>query len=240
MTVCDKIHRGANAQSGSGNTKKRHNLARDAYRAVGRLGCAWKVPLGVHNFTSEDGTVITTDYLPPKRLVQYLVGKKPHSIFGSATADGLGKFWECYRFYHSAHEVFSVHANHLGRVIPLAMHGDEGTGKRRSQTVVVSLESIFGMVGGKARCSTCRPSYRDYPEFNQLSSDVSEQCKTFRCNLKGHSFLQHYPLFLGQDAKPILHDLLDLISTELADMFHAGFEALGGQYYCALVGPEMV
>ena len=245
VKVCDQIHQGALGQTGSKGRedKKRHNLVRDAYRAVGNLGCAWKIPLRVHDFECRDGTIISTDYLPPKALVQYLVEKKPYSIFGAATADGLGKFWECYRHYHKTHEAFSVHADRLHRVIPLAMHGDEGRGKRRSQTVVVSLESIFGMVGAEARCSTCRPSYRDWSHFNQLPSDVSEQCKTFRCNLKGHSFLQHYPLFLvpgtlAQDAKPIMHDLLDLISQELTEMFHTGFEALGEQHYCALVGSK--
>ena len=41
----------------------------------------------------------------------------------------------------------------------MAVHGDEGRGKRRSQAVLFSIESVLGIKGHSSCCHDCAPHF---------------------------------------------------------------------------------
>lgn len=165
--------------------------------------------------------------------------KKPDVIHGG-NPQSIGAFWNAYKLYHGSHEVFVQHDD-LSRVIPVCLHGDEGRGKRRSQTTVVSFESVLGMKGDPTPCNECRPqhlvvSQGKLPQELQLSQRLC-------CNLKGHSFLQHFPLFVipgtwWKTYKTLTHKMLQHVAEDFEDLFNTGFQIGNETWYVACVGSK--
>ena len=239
--VIEKVHHSALVESGLAvKRRKLHNFSRDAYRAIKRYGIGWRIPKSMYNYMCDDGSYISIYYLRPTSVLEYLVSKQPQVVFGSCGQGALPAFWEAYRMYHPTHEIFQHHANDLARVIPIAVHGDEGRGKRRSNTTVVSLEFVLGIKGPKKPCSVCRPTHLDVCE-EEPTDPTHVLARIFFCNLKGHSFLQHVPLFVlpgtyAQSYKDMTFKMLELIGDELRELFFSGFKIKDEQWFVALVG----
>ena len=94
-------------------------------------------------------------YISPLDLFQYLMEKNPEVMVGglgsaSERAQNLRTFWHCYKLHSGDHDVFAEYGNGasgsgLDNIIPIAWHGDEGRGKRRGNTVCVSMEAVIGV-----------------------------------------------------------------------------------------------
>ena len=72
---------------------------------------------------------------------QLLGGFRPEDPFSRTC---LLSFWNAFRLEKPDHAVFQIHGHRLQRVIPFAVHLDEGRGLRKSAVLVVHLQSIFG------------------------------------------------------------------------------------------------
>ena len=240
VKTCETIRQGALMEAGiAPRPEKIHNIVRDTYRKIRHWGIGWTVPLDVVDFKFEDGSVISVDYLHPRKLLQYLVAKKPKVIHGG-NPDAIPAFWEAYQGYHDSHEAFLVHDD-MTRVIPICLHGDEGRGKRRSQTTVVSWECCLGMTGVATQCSGCKPAC--LPEDPGNGWGGNPLSKELVCNLKGHSFLQHFPLFVlpgtwWKAYKPLTHKMLQRVASDFHDLFYQGFEVDGHRWHVAAVGSK--
>lgn len=237
---CESIRQGALMEVGiEARPERLHNASRDAYRCIHRFGIGWRVGLDVVTFRFDDDTTVHIHYLHPRKLLQYLLEKKPDVIHGG-NPQSIGAFWNAYKLYHGSHEVFVQHDD-LSRVIPVCIHGDEGRGKRRSQTTVVSFESVLGMKGDPTPCNECRPqhlvvSQGKLPQELQLSQRLC-------CNLKGHSFLQHFPLFVipgtwWKTYKTLTHKMLQHVAEDFEDLFNTGFQIGNETWYVACVGSK--
>lgn len=102
-----------------------------------------------YNYTAADGEVISLTYLSPVDLMSALVEQQLDLLVGglqtqTEISQHLASFWKGFKLFHDDHDVFREHSNNLDKVIPLCWHGDEGRGKRRGNTCVVSLELPIG------------------------------------------------------------------------------------------------
>ena len=56
----------------------------------------------------------------------------------------LREFWRSFAVDRAGHAVFDLHGSRLHRVVPFAVHLDEGRGLRKSAVLVVHAQTIFG------------------------------------------------------------------------------------------------
>ena len=241
--AADRLRQGA-----SGNcTKTNKNIARDSYRMMRRTGVSWKIPIETFDYKKLDGSFLETHYLAPRKILQYLIPKHPLVICGARDALEMekycGAFWQAYQKYHPDHKIYETHMGCLQRVIPLAIWGDEGKGKRRSSTTLVSLEAVIGCKGQTCSCKTCQPSSTDLSQFGPLGDDQHLIAKQLRTNMKSHSYLQHWPLFivpgtLNKNYKPLTHKLTEIISDDLYELFTGGIEVGDQKWYGAVVAAK--
>ena len=149
--LCKRLHSAARHDMGqtAPTTSDENNVARNAYRWIRRAGVAWKIPLDVYQHKCDDGSFLDVHYIHPKQLLKYLIEKHPVVIFGTADTskakESVRAFWQGYSQYHDTHEALSS-GHPLHEILPFAVHGDEGRGKRRSQTTVFMLESVLNML----------------------------------------------------------------------------------------------
>lgn len=239
VKTCEMVRQGALLEVGKApQPDKIHNIVRDTYRHIHRWGIGWKVALDVVDFRFEDGAIVSVHYLHPRKLLEYLLAKKPEVIHGG-DANSIPAFWEAYKGYHSDHEAFLTHGD-LSHVIPICIHGDEGRGKRRSQTTVVSWESVLGLAEGPVPCRECKPGSLD---VDQGSWDGNPLSRWLVCNLKGHSYLQHFPLFILPGTwwttyKTLTHKMLERVASDMHDLFYNGIQVGNATWHLAAVGSK--
>lgn len=235
-------------EGGLGKAKvNRSNVARDAYRMIRRTGVSWKIPIESFDYKKIDGTFFTTHYVLPQKIVQHFIEHKPAILCGEHDAAGLSRlcsaFWEAYEGYHSNHPVFEAHAGVLDHVIPLAIWGGEGKGKRRSTTTLVTLEACIGIKGSSCGCKECTPSNLDVSQWGPTGDDEHLLAKQIRTNMKTHSYIQHWPLFivpstLDKNYKPLVYQLMDLVSENMEQLFRDGVQVGTQRWFGALIGAK--
>ena len=127
--------------------------------------------------------------------------------------------------------------------LPMAVHGDEGRGKRRSQAVLFSLESVLGIKGHSSCCHDCAPLLAWNAPYGEADGLQHPFQHLLRHNIKGHSFLQHFPLFLlpgtmAKECKTLTKDLITFLAGELKALFHEGVKAGDVTYHIAVIGSK--
>ena len=213
---------------------------------IKRLGIAWKLEPDVYEFKGDDGTVIPIHYIHPGKLLQYLIEKHPLVVFGtddrSKIRKSLDAFWKGYSKYHPTHEAFSLgEPFHL--LIPLMLHGDEGRGKRRSNTTVFSMEAVLGVKGHSSQCCTCVPvGSWDAPYGNETEPQLPF-LHLLRHNMKSHSYIQHWPLFvlpgtLWKNYKELTNELIAFLAGEFKKLFEQGLEVGGQRFRIIVIGSK--
>ena len=193
--------------------------------------------------------------------MRFLLEKRPDVLVGGIQnaeerAQHIHNFWKAFQLHHGDHAVFEEHLHSLNSVIPIAWHGDEGRGKRRGNTVVVSVEAVIGIHttsslskkrkhdgdGSGCNCASNLPqSVKEKYNYtaNHLDASTLSVLDTQWTNMKGHSFLQHFCLFIIPSAihhehPQILQDLLKLISADFRRLFYEGL-TVKGKHFCAAV-----
>lgn len=125
---------------------KKH-AQRNAWRTFRRYGIGWKVPLSVFHFTGSEGEVLEIPYIAPKDILQFLLKQHPDILFGEVRSGPgyalqLKEFWAAYQQQHEGHQIFDSESGlDTAYTLPLLVHGDEGRGKRRTNTFILSLET---------------------------------------------------------------------------------------------------
>ena len=129
--------------------------------------------------------------------VQFLLRECPDLLGGSPGEcySNFECFWKLYKMEHPTHAIFSTHAQRLDSVVPLCIHGDEGRGLKKSNYLVMSMQSPLGSTPrpSKRKCN-CEASLRhreDLPfadgQDPSLSRTVKEFMDSVWCNFRGHS-----------------------------------------------------
>ena len=237
------------------------NAARHAWRKFDKLNFGWQVKMSNLCFPTGDGDeTLDVPYMNPIDTLQYLMQHDPSVVVGGICdqqqrALHLQAFWRAYRDVNPHHPVFSEHGSNLSRVIPICYHGDEGRGKKRGMTAVISIEAVIGIYTswhiktGTKKCSDCGPSRKESAYFpkraavsspSELDTLIESQCT----NMKGHSHLQHWPVFILPGAmykhyKPLLPMCFERLAFHLRQGFYEGFDVPQlGAFFTAVVGSK--
>ena len=242
LEECGGITAGTTDREGSKSTPSwMKNCSRQAWNMFYRMNLGWKVKLSTYEFDPGDGDVISLPYLAPRDVLEYLLGNHPDAVVGGVPcpierAHHLESFWAGYKQSHPNHPVFEVHKDNLQTVVPVCYHGDEGRGKRRGNTVVVSMEAAIGIYSQrqskkrKEPCG-CNPPMDLKRKYTRKRNDLlprhQSRLSTQTTNMKGHSFLQHWVLFVipsvYHHAYPqLLMEMLQVIGHDLRSLFYDG------------------
>eukprot|EP00439_Symbiodinium_sp_Y106_P035312 s2799_g4.t1 len=230
------------------------NACRNARAFIRRWGMTWKVPIATYMYQL-DGKKLEVPYISPLEFVRFLLEKAPECLFGGLhVVEGqklLKSFWAAYKPTHPGHVVYEEHSECTSRVIPFCVHGDEGRGLKKTNTCILTIESIFGLetgvnvaTGTHYNCCRC---------CSERGVDLTAQCKTEagpgveqpwtafqEVNQRQHSFLTKFLLFAlphsVYKANNLLPSLLQQISLELRQLFYEGVWARGTYWFGTCIG----
>ena len=215
--------------------------------------------MNTYDFVTGSGDIIPITYISPCDLVEYLMTYHPGVLVGGLQTDtdrahNLEAFWEGFRLQNGDHQVYREHSDNLSRVLPLFWHGDEGRGKRRGNTVVVSCQTPFGTstaLNWKKRTATgdckCSPPASIKQRFGSgrqiLSQRHMEILEMQTTTMKGHSFLHHWPLFIIPSSVHHAHpsaliEMLQIMSRDFKRLFYDGFTVRGKTYNVSIIGAK--
>ena len=200
-----------------------------------------------------------SDYLK-KLLLSY-----PDCVWAGASnpQQRCKAFWKSYYAAHPTHEAYAHFSeNGLGCLIPLAIHGDEGTGSKKQPVSIVNWQSIWGPATARTKhlktevfgqCSSCPATSRignicqvpqHWPkvcnqEMDLDSTDLLELQSQFPAT-SGHSFLTRHlvcclPTYLVKKGPQVLDAVLAALADDMANLFTQGIDVNGTQYYCSLI-----
>ena len=227
------------------------------------MGLDWNVKISTYNYQTPSGAVIPMSYVSPIDLLTKMVEQRLDVLVGglqsqTEISEHLVSFWKAFQLTHSDHMVFEEHSNNLERTIPLAWHGDEGRGKRRGNTVVVSCQSPIGITTvlpknlkrkyAESQCECgCNPPDFIKQQFNQvdrtLSDAVLEVLGKQWTNVKGHSFLQHWALFIipswvHHEYPDVLPNMLEVIAADFRRLFFEGVTVRNKHFCFAIIAAK--
>ena len=216
------------------------NSERDCQRLFQRLGMSLPIPIiaDEHHVEVAETKIITTYRIKPQSWVKHWMEKNPE-LLGGISGDAMcnfENFWKCYEIQHPTHAVFRQHRSRLNHVVPLLIHGDEGRAVKKTNYLVVSIESPLGSVEDD-RPSTCSCTEEisrraNIPTYGSASGTIGQSvldaCKLQRANLKGHSYLSRWLIFgLGgwiykKKHPQIVDFLMSNLSSEMTSLFNDG------------------
>ena len=266
-TMCDRgshppgLRVGQRSIKGGNKFQLEKNCSRTLWRGFDRNHVGLKVPLKTYDYVTNSGDVIPMTYICPVDLMTSLLENHLDLLVGGLQcqkeiAENLHAFWQAFQLSHGDHAVFQEHCDNLQSVIPLCWHGDEGRGKSRGNTCVVSLEATIGVQtavnkkrkrDGRGHQCECNPPARHTQKYNHVDKKLSRSTlstlKDQWTNQKGLSFMQHWCLFVipswVHGAYPqVLPDLLELMSQGLKQLFFEGITLgprHGHKHFCFAV-----
>ena len=219
--------------------------------------------LSTYDFTTPSGDVIPMSYVSPIDLMTVLLQKRLDILVGGLESEQqisehLVSFWKAFRLSHSDHVAFEEHINNFEHLIPLCWHGDEGRGKRRGNTVCVSVESPIGLEtvlqqrkrkqpGDDVCKCKCDPPDFFKQKYNQVNKQLTQKELSLLgnqwTNMKCHSFLQHWALFIipswvHHEYPQVLIDLLEVIAKDFRRLFFEGVTVRNKNWCFAIVAAK--
>lgn len=234
------------------------HASRTVYRALARLGLAWKVPITEFVYPSNrPGENLTVPYLKPSDLVKCFLTHCPDLLFGGAShmkeqSQQLQTFWQHYRAFHPCHIAFHEFPHNLEQVIPLVLHGDEGRGLRKGNCAVLTLESPLGLSSHDVdSClKTCSCAQQLHAELSsrlgvdpQMGHDECAISQAQRTNMQHHSFLTRFLVWAVhsrqyKEANGMIHALLQEVARDLRSLFYEGITLPGSSkpFFVAIIG----
>ena len=168
------------------------NASRDVHDLLTTFNLGLRVPRECISFAVKTGEApIQLPWIRPSQWVSYMVSRCPDVMFGTANqvGDQLEAFWESYRQSHPGHQVFSGSSSRVRRAIPLLLHGDEGRYLKRSNYLIMTVESCLGCPDPQMRCCTCKddPVLSRYNDLHVEPHPKTSPGITATLQLKGAS-----------------------------------------------------
>ena len=216
------------------------------------LGYSLPVPIQKtdHILDSPDVHQLTSYHIRPEDWVKHWMNHEPE-LLGGFNADPFTNFeayWRAYQVQHPSHEVFSKHHMHLDKVVPLFVHGDEGKAVKRTNYLVLSVESPLGSLDDPhIKCTCCEdlrhraglPSYGS--DLHPVGEEFLETCRQQTTNFKGHSFLSRCLCFgvggwIYKRHPHVVDRLLAELVKSLQKLFFDGVPTKNGLIFAAVVG----
>ena len=227
------------------------NASRFIHQKMEKMGYSLPVPIHTMDHVCEtaDVTRLTSYHIKPEDWVKHWMNERPELLGGwnGCAHKNFKSFWHAYQLQHPGHKVFSEHQGRLDRVVPLILHGDEGRAVKRTNYLVLSIESPLGSLDDPTIKCTCHeelgkrsglPSYG--PDLKAVDPEILETCSKQTTNFKGHSYLSHFLLFgLGgwiyKRNPNVVDDLIKEVSKSFQKLFDEGVSTSDGIMYAAIV-----
>ena len=227
------------------------NASRDMHACMEKMG--YTIPVEVHtmNHHSDLPKPITSYHIKPESWIQHWANDCPELLAGwnGNRRENFSAFWHAYQVHHPSHKVFTEHEGRLRDVVPIILHGDEGRAVKRTNYLVLSMESPLGSLDDPTtRTCNCReemgkrvgiPSYGQ--DLGTLDAETIGICRNQVTNFKGHSYLSHFLLFgLGgwvyKKHPHVVDELVAETVKSLEKLFYSGVNTSCGTIYAAIVG----
>eukprot|EP00435_Cladocopium_sp_Y103_P053180 s214_g17.t1 len=252
----EAAHHGLGAKKVDYEPAGTSNAARNAQRMVKRLGLYWKIPISEMEYKYGTQT-LHLPYLSPINVCKYILDKYPEILAGGFTKDSdivklLSSWWDAFEDNQPTHAVFQLPKEDRSMTIPLYLYGDEGRGRRRGNTCVVCLETVFGLSTAKnarskkncMQCGVCNPDPRlegKYGESNAHQCRETPLVAAATTTLKEHSFLSRIPLFLlpcslYKEHPDLIEHMLEKISGEMRQLYFEGVQIRNKVWTFAFLG----
>lgn len=233
------------------------NAERDFDKLWERKGYTLPIPIREISHVDEDAdtVLLRTFHVKPQDWLKYWMDTSPETLGGchNDPAENYSAFWTMYREVHPEHEIFQHHASRLHQVCPLLVHGDEGRAVKRTNFMVVSIESPLGnsvddRLGKGCACQAELDKRRSIPAFDPcgespaIDPEVLRVCQQQQTNFKGHSYMSRWLIFgLGKwvysKHPQIIEVLFKELSENLSELFHHGVQLSNGSTcYAACLG----
>ena len=214
-----------------------------------------------------NGETLKIPYLKPSIYLKKLLACYPESIWCGANnpEQRCLAFWKAYYQSHPSHDVFKKFSvDQLSRVIPLLLHGDEGTGSKKSPVSIVNWQTVWGHETEKTKHLGSQCSFSDCSACQKYSSKLARCCKvpdswpqardqSFKLTdqdfhellsqyptTSAHSFLTRHlvfvlPTHLVKKGPEVLNAALATCARDLKELFETGIDVGGDRFYGALL-----
>ena len=247
-----------------------HNAERGLHRLVHRWGMKLKVPISYAAVT--DGTAhLKVPYLKISDYLKCLLMTFPTCLFGGCGLESAQRkcavFWKGLYQSQPTHEVFCKFTPEDMEsccVLPITLHGDEGTGSKKQPIAIGCFETVFGLEDSaerqnkRAKFDDCshpcclkhkpkgdcckRPGHWPYPCLPgwDLDDNDFEELMSQWPTTKGHSFLSRYLTYViptsWLDKGPwVLDGVQKEVAEDLRGLLYNGFSFAGKRFHVAVV-----
>ena len=235
-----------------------------AHKMFIRFGLSLRVPISWLQLKIRNEHV-RVPYLKVSDYLRKLIETYPDTVFANSQHPGqrCQSFWKAYYWTHPSHDVYKkFNVNDLTSVIPIALHGDEGTGSKKQPVSIVNWQTLWGnptlktehlqeqVFGG---CTSCNASSKitkicKVPEHWPVAgngdmrlsfTDLVELQHQYPTT-SGHSFLSRHlvcclPTHVVKKGPEVLDAILDATAKDISMLFEAGIETTAGRFFVALV-----
>ena len=246
--------------------------AKDAEKGTHKILKLFGLSLNVKISKAEllvSGEPLRIAYLKPSDYLAKLLGYCAEAVWGreQRPQQRCQSFWKAYYAHHPGHEVYAKFGlSDLGNVVPILLHGDEGTGSKKQPVAIVNWQTPWGPPGKKAsrvakesdfnKCSLCASkksavsSCCKVPEawadrkldagMSLVQEDFDELLTQFPSTTGHSAFSRHLvfvlPTHLLKKGTEVLDGMLGACAEDLHSLFSTGVMVGSTKYYGALVG----
>ena len=213
-----------------------------------------------------NGEPLRVPYLKPSDYLRKLLKFHPDVIWGAGVGNKRQRctsFWKAYYQSHPTHKAFtSFSANDLSQLLPIQVHGDEGTGSKKQPVSIFNWQTVWGRetqktehvkaekFGACASCpagsciSTCCTVPRTCPKGTASTMGLDDadllELQQQLPTSSGHSFLQRHlifvlPTYLVKKGPEVLEAVLSATARDLEMLFTSGIQVDDRQIYAAVV-----
>ena len=209
---------------------------------------------------------VDVPFLKPSDFLVRLVQEDHSNLLwaGGKCEDRCRAFWRAYFHFQPTHEVYKhVSSDELETVVPVMLHGDEGSGSKKQPISIVSWQTPWGHPHPARKrakrkhlnqCSQCGASSWSpccsMPTSPMPSDDMRQKLKleiedineleTQWPSVSGHSYLSRHlifalPTYMVNKGPQVLREMLAATSDDMAKLFYDGITIRGAVFHVALI-----
>lgn len=206
-------------------------------------------------------------YLKPSEYLSCLLKEHDDLLWAGGDPEARCEaFWRAYFQFQPSHQAFQQFSkDQLKHVLPLMIHGDEGTGSKKQPVSIVSFQTPWGTPTDARKfakrkhlysCSQCaagpwKPCCSAPPSSANASAEQAEDMRLRPQDLEelekqwptvsGNSYASRHlcfilPTYMVNKGPEVLHGMLEAISTDISNLFFQGLEMNSVRYFAALLG----
>ncbi|OLP74798.1 hypothetical protein AK812_SmicGene45560 [Symbiodinium microadriaticum] len=242
-----------------------HDAEKAAHKLFREYGLTMDIPISWLQLEVHSET-LSVPFLKPSDFLSYLLQHDPDIVWvGGVPQTRCLAFWRAYYQYHPTHMVFQkFSAQELEHVIPIMLHGDEGSGSKKQPVSIVNFQTVWGTPNERRKflkckhlhgCRKCIPKAwvpcckpatlenpcREIPSSMRLTPEDIEELEDSWPTTSDHSYLSRHlccilPTYMATKGAEVLDGVLQALAKDVEQLFQGGICIQGRKYYAALIG----